>query len=88
MLEQTMTDHRTIDELKERGAKQPAPQDVERLYHEAFATFGARALWSSQELEHPTVAAALSITESLRVEGTMDARRLAERIEALCRAAL
>ena len=35
---------------------------------------------------HPETA--LAITESLRVEGNPAARRLAERIEALCRAAL
>jgi hypothetical protein len=83
-----MDSHSTIDELKERGAGLSAPEDVVRLYRQAFAEFGPRALWSSRQLEHPTVATALSITESLRVEGNLEARRLAERIEALCRAAL
>jgi hypothetical protein len=77
-----------LDELKDRGAGVPAPEDVVRLYRQAFAEFGPRALWSTRQLEHPTVAAALSITESLRVEGNLAARRIAERIEQACRAAL
>jgi hypothetical protein len=36
----------------------------------------------------PTPADALAITYSLRVEGNMQARRLAEQIEALCREAV
>ncbi len=63
-------------------------QEIERLYRRAFAEYGAVALWSSRPVEKPTPADALAITESLRVEGDLDARRLAERIEALCRAAL
>jgi hypothetical protein len=86
--EQIMTDRRTIDELRNLGSGYPAPDDVVRLYRQAFADFGARALWSSRAVEHPTVAAALGITESLRVEGNLEARRLAERIEQACRAAL
>ena len=78
----------TLDELKDRGAGTPAPAEVLRLYRQAFTEFGACVLWSSRAAEHPTVTAALSITESLRVEGNLDARRLAERIEEACRAAL
>lgn len=77
-----------LDELKDRGSGVPAPEEVERLYRQAFAEFGARALWSSKPARRPTVAAVLSITESLRVKGDLAARRLAERIEAACRAAL
>ena len=83
-----MHDRRTLDELKQLGASKPASPEVVRLYHQAFAEFGSRALWSSQAADDPTLAAALSITESLRVEGNREARRLAERIEELCRAAL
>ena len=61
--------------------------EVEHLYRRAFAEYGTMALWSSRQVEHPTAGDALAITESLRVEGNLDARRLAERIEALCRAA-
>jgi len=83
-----MNTRSSLDELKERGAGVPAPEALVRLYRRAFAEFGTRALWSSRPAKRPTVAAALSITESLRVEGNLDARRLAERIEEACRAAL
>ncbi|MBX9700349.1 MAG: hypothetical protein K2X74_12995 [Acetobacteraceae bacterium] len=81
-------DRRSIDDLKELGRGTPAPEPVAALYRLAFAEFGSAALWSSRSTPHPTLAAVLAITESLRVEGNRDARRLAERIEAACRAAL
>ncbi len=37
-------------------------------------------------VDQPTQADALAITQALRTHGRMDGRRLAERIEALCRA--
>ena len=83
-----MTDSRTLDELKATAADSPAPESVAALYRQAFKEFGARALWSSQPTPHPTAADALAIVRSLRVEGDLNARRLAERIEAACRAAL
>lgn len=63
-------------------------QEVVRLYRQAFAEFGKVALWSSKPVEQPTAQDALAITESLRVEGNLEARQLAEQIEALCRATL
>ncbi len=60
-------------------------QDVVALYHRAFEEFGARALWNVRRLEHPTRADALAITRSLRIEGNLAARRLAEQIERACR---
>jgi hypothetical protein len=83
-----MADSRGIDDLKQLGANRPAPEDVVRLYRRAFSEFGGKALWSSRELPKPSLAAALAITESLRVEGDLDARKIAEQIEELCRAAL
>jgi hypothetical protein len=66
-----------------------APQDeIATLYRQAFAEFGKHALWSSQPVAEPKPEDALAITESLRVEGNLKARELAERIEALCRATL
>jgi hypothetical protein len=62
--------------------------ELARLYRQAFADFGAMALWSSRPVADPTPGDALAITESLRVEGNREARRLAEKIEALCRAAV
>jgi len=64
------------------------PTDFVSLYRRAFEEFGASALWSSKPLPDPTPADALAITHSLRVEGNMEARRLAEQIERICRAAL
>ncbi len=61
--------------------------EIERLYRQAFDEFGAIALWNMHRLEHPTPGDALAITKALRTHGTMDGRRLAERIEDLCRAA-
>jgi hypothetical protein len=72
MIERTM---HTEEQLKE----------IERLYRQEFAEYGAVALWSSRPVPRPSAADALAITRSLRVEGDMNARRLAERIEQLCR---
>jgi hypothetical protein len=58
------------------------------LYRRAFAEFGAMALWSSRPVPDPTPADALAITRSLRVEGNLAARRLAEQIEQACRASV
>src|SRR5579863_3406224 len=64
------------------------PEDVAALYRRAFEEFGASALWSSKPVADPTAADALAITRSLRVEGDMRARRLAEEIELACRHAV
>ncbi len=58
------------------------------LYHRAFERFGPSALWSSTPVSNPTTADALAITHSLRVEGNLQARNLAEQIEQACRATL
>ena len=65
-----------------------APPSFVILYRRAFEEFGAAALWSSRPVSDPTPADALAITHSLRVEGNLEARRLAEQIEQACRAAL
>jgi hypothetical protein len=83
-----MVDQHTLDQLKHLGSATPAPEGVVRLYQQAFNEFGPIALWSTRRVEHPTPAAALAIVESLRVEGNLAARRLAEQIEQACRAAL
>jgi hypothetical protein len=64
------------------------PQNFASLYRRAFEQFGASALWSSRAVPDPTPADALAITRSLRVEGDLQARHLAEQIEQACRAAL
>lgn len=57
------------------------------LYRRAFAEYGTQALWNMRAIEDPTPLDALAITKALRTHGGMDGRRLAERIEELCRAA-
>ena len=61
-------------------------EDYVTLYNEAFEKFRMLALWSSRPVPNPTPADALAITRSLRVEGNLESRRLAERIERACRA--
>jgi hypothetical protein len=63
------------------------PDDYRGLYRRAFEEFGGRALWNVRRLEDPTPGDALAITRSLRVEGNLAARRLAEQLEKACRAA-
>jgi hypothetical protein len=83
-----MADTRNLDELKDLGAGRPAPDEVVRLYRQAFAEFGTRALWNWRHMEHPTITQALAIAGSLKVEGDIKARALAVAIEQACRAAL
>jgi len=66
----------------------PSEPEFEALYHRAFADFRLRSLWNIRELKHPTAAEALIITRSLRVEGDLSARLLAEQLEQACRATL
>jgi hypothetical protein len=81
-------DTRNLEQLKELGAGQPAPEAVVRLYRQAFDDFGTRALWNWRDLEHPTITQALAIAASLKAEGNLKARALAVGIEQACRAAL
>jgi hypothetical protein len=83
-----MTDVATVRDLQRRGTDVPAPEAVRVLYRSAFRDFGLRALWSSRAVEAPMIADALAITESLRVEGGVAGRRLAEAIISASRAAL
>jgi hypothetical protein len=62
------------------------PEELVSLYRRAFAEYGDRALWNMRPVEEPTAADAMAITKALRTHGRMDGRRLAERIEELCRA--
>jgi hypothetical protein len=79
--------------MKNRGiptntGSQKAPSDVVGLYRRAFAEFRSRALWNIREFDDPTIEQVLAITRQLRIEGDMNARRLAERIEEAARAHL
>jgi hypothetical protein len=62
------------------------PEDFVSLYRRAFSEFGTEALWNMRPVKEPTAADALAITKALRTHGRMEGRRLAERIEELCRA--
>jgi hypothetical protein len=68
--------------------KPEPPDDFTSLYRDAFAQYGTRALWNKRLLEKPTPEDALVVARALRIEGDRAARRLAERIEKACRAAL
>ena len=57
------------------------------LYRRAFAEYGAHALWNLRAFEAPTPEDALVVARALRIEGDLNARRLAEDIEQACRAA-
>jgi hypothetical protein len=59
--------------------------EITVLYRRAFRDYGSRALWNVREHENPTPLDALGITRSLRVEGDLKARLLAEQIEKACR---
>ena len=72
--------------MEAMSKKEPEkPEDFATLYRRAFKDFGASALWSSRPVPNPTPQDALAITRSLRLEGDLRARRLAERIEEACR---
>lgn len=64
-----------------------AVPDFVRLYQDAFATYGTRALWNKRRLEQPTPEDALVIARALRREGDRHARYLAEQLEQACHAA-
>jgi len=63
-----------------------SPETFTALYRRAFAEYGTQALWNMRPIENPTPADALAVTRALRTHGGMEGRRLAERIEKVCRA--
>jgi hypothetical protein len=58
------------------------------LYRRAFREHGARALWSTRQLDEPAPEDALVVARALRIEGNRAARYLAEQTEQACRAAI
>lgn len=64
------------------------PPDFVRLYRQAFAEYGAHALWNKRVFEEPTREDALVVARALRLEGNRAARYLAEQIEQACHAAV
>jgi len=65
-----------------------ATADFASLYRQAFEQFGSQALWNKHALETPLPEDALVVARALRIEGNLQARRLAEQIEQACNAAL
>jgi hypothetical protein len=63
-------------------------EDLASLYRRAFAEYGPRALWNKRMLEQPDSEDALVVARALRIEGDLNARKLAEQIEKACRAPL
>lgn len=68
--------------------QQTASAEVLILYRQAFAEYGAQALWNLRVFDAPSPEDALVVARALRTEGDMRARFLAEKIERVCRAAL
>jgi hypothetical protein len=68
--------------------EQTQSDEFASLYRQAFAEYGARALWNKRPLEKPTPEDALVVARVLRIEGDRAARRVAEKIEKACRAPL
>jgi len=64
------------------------PEKIVHLYRRAFAEYGARALWNKRLIEKPTREDVLVVARALRINGDQHARRLAEELERVCRAAL
>lgn len=63
------------------------PEDFVTLYRRAFAVFGTQALWNKRMLEQPQPEDALVVARALRVEGDLNARKLVEQNEQMCRRA-
>jgi hypothetical protein len=82
-----MAERLTLEDLMALGAGRAAPEPVAELYRQAYREFGARSLWSRRPSDHPTIAQALVVAESLRRGGDMTTRRFAARIEEACRSA-
>jgi len=63
-------------------------RELAAVYREAFASYGAQALWNLRETDEPTPEQAVLVAHQLRINGDLRARRLAERIEKAARADL
>jgi hypothetical protein len=60
------------------------PEDYVAFYRRAFEQFDTHALWNKRALDNPGPGDALVIARALRIEGNLQARRLAEQIEQAC----
>jgi hypothetical protein len=76
------------EQAESTGQEEEQLPEFVALYRRAFADYRVQALWNMRFFERPTEADALVVARALRVEGDMQARRLAEQIEQVCRAAV
>lgn len=67
---------------------EPEQPEYIALYQQAFAEYGSHALWNIRALQAPSPEDAFVVARALRTEGDLIARRLAERIEQACHAAV
>ena len=70
------------------STEQVPPEDFVTLYRRAFERYGTWALWNKRAFDAPTPEDAPVVARALRIEGDLNARRLAERIEQACRAVI
>jgi hypothetical protein len=75
------------DRDEKREPLTPERERLRSLYARAFDEYGTRALWNMRRFEEPKPGDILAMTRQLRIEGNLAARRLAEEIEKLVRAA-
>jgi hypothetical protein len=73
---------------QQRMSREAVQPEYVVLYRQAFAEYGSHALWNLRAFDAPSQADALVVARALRVEGDLVARRLAERIEQACHAAV
>jgi len=72
-----MKNKNTLQENPELGED----ESLTALYNRAFKEYGTHALWNVKQLDDPSPHILRRTAHRLRVEGDLDARRLAERIE-------
>lgn len=74
--------HSDFDEM-EIGPERDrdAPPDVHELYREAFSRYGVLCMWSTREMEHPTLRDVADAAGRLKREGNAETLTLARRID-------
>jgi len=56
-------------------------ESLSTLYNRAFEEYGTHALWNMKRFDNPSPGDVRATARQLRIEGDLDARRLAERME-------
>jgi hypothetical protein len=71
-------------ELTDTARQAAASAHAASLYHKSFDLYGPLCLWSTKEMDIPSVADVLDAASRLKREGNMASRRLAIEIEDAC----